>query len=302
RGHPRLAPRAHRLRRLPAPPADVPLQRRGNAVRGDRMGVPQVVVRKIDGEEILRRVGAHGVTLLCGAPRSWRPSGPPPPRRARGGAVPGRDTVRIAVAGAPSPSKTIEQVETELGWEFIQIYGLTETAPLLTINRRPAEWDDMDPAALARLQARAGVPAMGVQITTDEDGEILARSNRVFAGYWQQPAVGRGAGGGLVPYRRQGSRRDRRLSGHLGPQEGRDHLRRRERQLGRGRGPPVPAPGRGGGRGDRHTRPAVGRDGQGAGGAPGGPAGPRAGAHRALPPAAVTSQVPPLGRVARRAA
>ena len=32
------------------------------------MGVPQVVIRKIDGEEILRRIEAHGVTLMCGAP------------------------------------------------------------------------------------------------------------------------------------------------------------------------------------------------------------------------------------------
>ena len=32
------------------------------------MGVPQVVVRKIDGEEILRRIEHHGVTLLCAAP------------------------------------------------------------------------------------------------------------------------------------------------------------------------------------------------------------------------------------------
>ena len=63
-------------------------------------------------------------------------------RAADGRAVPGRGTVRMVVAGAPPPSKTIERVETELGWEFIQIYGLTETAPLLTINRAPAEWDD----------------------------------------------------------------------------------------------------------------------------------------------------------------
>ncbi len=28
---------------------------------------------------------------------------------------------------------------------------------------------------------------MGVQIRTDEDGEVLARSNHVFAGYWEQP-------------------------------------------------------------------------------------------------------------------
>jgi acyl-CoA synthetase (AMP-forming)/AMP-acid ligase II len=95
--------------------------------------------------------------------------------------------MRIVVAGAPPPSKTIEQVETELGWEFIQIYGLTETAPLLTINRAPAEWDALPPAERAKLQSRAGVPAVGVEIATDEDGEVLARSNVVFDGYWEQP-------------------------------------------------------------------------------------------------------------------
>ena len=31
------------------------------------------------------------------------------------------------------------RVEAELGWEFIQIYGLTETSPLLTINRARSE-------------------------------------------------------------------------------------------------------------------------------------------------------------------
>jgi acyl-CoA synthetase (AMP-forming)/AMP-acid ligase II len=152
------------------------------------MGVPQVIVRKIDGEEILRRIEEHGVTLLCGAPAvvaAILNAGVE--RAAAGRPIPGAGTVRIVVAGAPPPSKTIERVETELGWEFIQIYGLTETAPLLTINRAPAEWDDLDPAERSRRQARAGVPAVGVRIRTDEDGEILARSNHVFAGYWQQP-------------------------------------------------------------------------------------------------------------------
>ena len=32
------------------------------------MGVPQVVLRKIDGHEILRRVERHGVTIMCAAP------------------------------------------------------------------------------------------------------------------------------------------------------------------------------------------------------------------------------------------
>jgi acyl-CoA synthetase (AMP-forming)/AMP-acid ligase II len=151
------------------------------------MGVPQLVVRKIDGEEILRRIGAAGVTLMCGAPAVVAAIlNAAAARRERGEQVPGAGTVRIVVAGAPPPSKTIERIEAELGWEFIQIYGLTETAPLLTINRRPAEWDDLEPAARARLQSRAGVPAVGVQVRTDEDGEVLARSNHVFAGYWQQ--------------------------------------------------------------------------------------------------------------------
>ncbi len=95
--------------------------------------------------------------------------------------------MRIVVAGAPPPSKTIERVESELGWEFIQIYGLTETAPLLTINRAPAEWDDLDSGARSVLLSRAGVSAVGVQIEIDPDGEVLARSNHVFAGYWEQP-------------------------------------------------------------------------------------------------------------------
>jgi acyl-CoA synthetase (AMP-forming)/AMP-acid ligase II len=152
------------------------------------MGVPQVVVRKIDGAEILRRIEAHGVTLLCGAPAVVAAIlNAAAERQDRGEAVPGRGRVRIVVAGAPPPSRTIERVEAELGWEFIQIYGLTETAPLLTINRRRAEWDELDPGARARLQSMAGAPAVGVQIATDPDGEVLARSNHVFAGYWQQP-------------------------------------------------------------------------------------------------------------------
>src|SRR6266567_805762 len=152
------------------------------------MGVAQVVVRKIDGEELLRRIDEHGVTLMCGAPAVVAAIlDAATARRAAGQPIPGRDRVRIVVAGAPPPSKTIERVEDELGWEFIQIYGLTETAPLLTMNRRPAEWDGLPAAERARLQSRAGVPAVGVQVATDGSGEVLARSNHVFAGYWEQP-------------------------------------------------------------------------------------------------------------------
>ncbi|WP_406377386.1 AMP-binding protein [Streptomyces sp. NBC_00197] len=149
------------------------------------LGVPQVVLRKVDGAEILRRVAEHGVTVMCAAPAvvnavlaaagSWE------------GEIPGRDRVRIIVAGAPPPTKTVARVESELGWEFIQIYGLTETSPLLTVNRARSEWDELPPQARAEKLVRAGAPALGVTLRTSADDEILARSNVVLEGYWEQP-------------------------------------------------------------------------------------------------------------------
>jgi acyl-CoA synthetase (AMP-forming)/AMP-acid ligase II len=152
------------------------------------MGARHIVQRKIDGEVILSRIGADGVTLLCGAPAVVAAIlKAAEARRERGEPVPGAGRVRMVVAGAPPPSRTIERMETELGWEFIQIYGLTETAPLLTVNRAPREWDELDVPERARRLSRAGVPATGVRVRVDEQGEVLARSNHVFAGYWNQP-------------------------------------------------------------------------------------------------------------------
>ena len=149
------------------------------------MGGTNIIIRQIDGAEILRRVDDHRVTLLCGAPAvvaavldaaaAWP------------GEIPGRGRTRIVVAGAPPPTRTIERVETELGWEFIQIYGLTETAPLLTINRGRAEYDDLSPEDRARQLSRAGAPAVGVRLKVDTDGEVLARANVVLEAYWDQP-------------------------------------------------------------------------------------------------------------------
>src|SRR4029077_8127696 len=71
---------------------------------------------------------------------------------------------------------------------FNQIYGLTETAPLLTINRPRAEWDALEASDRSRLLSRAGTPAIGVRIRVDAEGEVCAQANEVFHGYWEQPA------------------------------------------------------------------------------------------------------------------
>jgi len=149
------------------------------------MGGQHIILRKVDGAEILRRIEAHGVTILCGAPAvaniildaaaAWQ------------GEIPGRGRVRMVVAGAPPPTRTIERIERELGWEFNQIYGLTETAPVLTINRPRAEFDHLSSAERATKLAAAGSPALGVEVKSDRGGQILARGNVVMGGYWNQP-------------------------------------------------------------------------------------------------------------------
>jgi fatty-acyl-CoA synthase len=154
-------------------------------------GAPQVVLRKVDGEEILRRVDRHGVTFMCAAPavvnavldagREW-------PKDHGDAPIPGSGrATRVICAGAPPPSKTIERIENDLGWELIQIYGLTETSPLLTINRRKREWADDASGVVAQKLVRAGAPAMGIRLSISDAGEVLARGNVVLQGYWQQP-------------------------------------------------------------------------------------------------------------------
>ncbi len=151
------------------------------------MGVPQVILRKAAGGEILRRVEEHGLTFLGCAPAVVHSI--LDAQKARGGVAPGHGRVRILVAGAPPPTSTIERVETELGWEFIQLYGLTETSPLLTMNRLRQEYDALDPAARAQKLGRAGAPVIGARIRIDEQGEVLARANVVLRGYWNDPAA-----------------------------------------------------------------------------------------------------------------
>jgi acyl-CoA synthetase (AMP-forming)/AMP-acid ligase II len=148
-------------------------------------GVPQVALRKVDGTEILRRVERYGVTVMCAAPAVVAAVLDAAP--AWDGEIPGRGRTRIIVAGAPPPTKTVARVEAELGWEFMQIYGLTETSPLLTVNRSRSEWDDLDPEERAQKLVRAGTPAIGVSLQVDDEGEVLARSNVCLEGYWEQP-------------------------------------------------------------------------------------------------------------------
>src|SRR4030095_11154456 len=101
---------------------------------------------------------------------------------------------RFTVAGAPPPAAFIERLERELGWQFIQIYGLTETSPLLTVSS-PDHYTREDDWV---RRAHAGVEGIGVDIEVrdhedrpvarDEHavGEVCARAHVSLRGLWGQ--------------------------------------------------------------------------------------------------------------------
>ena len=155
------------------------------------MGGTHVILRSVDAKTIYSLVERERVTFACMAPTVLRVILDYPDKSAY--ELPSE--VRFVLAGAPPPAAFIERLETELGWTFLQIYGLTETAPLLTVSH-PDYHTERD--AWAR-RSRAGVPGIGVDIAILDDegapvpkdgetvGEICARSNVVFKGYYEQP-------------------------------------------------------------------------------------------------------------------
>ena len=155
------------------------------------MGGTHVVLRAVDGADIFRLIEREKVTFACMAPTVLRTILDYPDRAAHSIET----KPRFVVAGAPPPAAFIDRLENELGWEFIEIYGLTETAPLLTVNHTDFNTEKDDYAR----RSRAGVPAIGVDLVVLDDddqpvpkdntsvGEVCARSNVVFKGYWEQP-------------------------------------------------------------------------------------------------------------------
>jgi fatty-acyl-CoA synthase len=155
------------------------------------VGGTHVVLRAVAGEDIYRLIADEGVTFACMAPAVLSAILNYPDKAKH------KITTRprFTIAGAPPPAAFIQRLEEELGWEFIQIYGLTETSPILTVSRPDYHTSNDDYAR----RARAGVEVIGtdIQVLDDEGqpvpqdgvtiGEVCARSNVVLKGYWEQP-------------------------------------------------------------------------------------------------------------------
>lgn len=159
-------------------------------------GAKHVCLRKVEPAAVFRLATAENVTWLCAAPTVLIALANAP-AELKGFAPRG---VQVMTAGAPPAAVTIERLEEGLGWSVIQIYGLTETAPAISICEPRPEHRGLTTAERARIKARQGVELItsgelrvvddhGAEVPADGEtiGEIVARGNVVMAGYYRDP-------------------------------------------------------------------------------------------------------------------
>ena len=84
--------------------------------------------------------------------------------------------LRVGVSGAAPLGIDVLEFFHSLGLLVIEGYGLTETASSLSVN----DPDDFRFGTVGRA-------VEGTELKLDEDGEILVRSDTVFAGYYKDP-------------------------------------------------------------------------------------------------------------------
>ena len=155
-----------------------------------------VCLRKVDPAEVFRLIREENVTRLCAAPTVLIALASAPP--AARGEVP--QGVHVVTAGAPPAAATIERLEGEFGWEVTHVYGLTETAPFITVCAPLPEHETLSPTDRAVVKARQGVELItsgelrvvddkGREVPADGQhlGEIVVRGNVVMQGYYHDP-------------------------------------------------------------------------------------------------------------------
>jgi long-chain acyl-CoA synthetase len=86
--------------------------------------------------------------------------------------------LRGLICGSAPLARETQEWFQSVGIPVYQVYGLTETTAVCTIDRE-------DPSQV--VAGRVGFAIDGVELRRDETGEILARGPNIFAGYWRNP-------------------------------------------------------------------------------------------------------------------
>ncbi len=155
-----------------------------------------ICLRKVEPAAVFRLIRTEKVSWLCAAPTVLI-SLANASAQVRGEVPAG---VHVVTAGAAPAAATIERLEGEFGWEVTQVYGLTETAPFITVCAPLPEHQALDLADRAVVKARQGVELLtsgelrvvnkaGDEVPADGQtlGEIVVQGNAVMDGYYCDP-------------------------------------------------------------------------------------------------------------------
>jgi long-chain acyl-CoA synthetase len=137
-----------------------------------------------------RLVGEHLVatrpTTFGGVPRVWEKlktglelafGGPPPPERAvEARAMVGLDRVKRTIGGAAAVPVPVLEFFAALGITILEVWGMSETSAVATINRPGAH-----------RFGTVGQALPGVELRLEDDGELLVRGDIVMSGYRNLP-------------------------------------------------------------------------------------------------------------------
>ncbi|HKV39024.1 MAG TPA: AMP-binding protein, partial [Blastocatellia bacterium] len=158
-------------------------------------GGTHLLFRKFDPETVFDLAEKEGATSGSMAPTMLNMLLNHP--RSEGPGIP--KGIRIGTAGSAPPMAIIKALQERLGWRVIQVYGLTETAPFLTVSKLKPKMSAWPDGEKLRVQTRTGYPMLGVDVRVVDDdgrdverdgiqkGEVIARGNVIMAGYWKQP-------------------------------------------------------------------------------------------------------------------
>lgn len=159
-------------------------------------GATQVMLRKVDPKKILQLLHEHNVTVMHMAPTVLNMVFD---QFEANQATVHSQNVRVIIAGSAPPPAFVRRVEEDLGWEFVQVYGMTEIAPLITTSVIRSAGKEIEREDQYRLKAKAGYAMIGSRVKVVDErgrevprdgvttGEIVTRTNTVMEGYFKNP-------------------------------------------------------------------------------------------------------------------
>jgi fatty-acyl-CoA synthase len=158
------------------------------------LGCKHVMIQRFDPPEVFRLIQTEQVNY-CSLVPAMATALVNCPERAKYDL---RSLRRITLGGAASSPTLVREVEEKLGCTCFAGYGLTETSPVLSMSPMKPEisWQGED-RFFGQAMTGYAVPGTELRVVDADDqdvprdghaiGEIIARSDGVMQGYWQQP-------------------------------------------------------------------------------------------------------------------